>query len=166
MLQKSPPAEAEPPVDSETCKIIEGLASFVAKSGPRFEEISKEKHAENPRFKFLFGGSGHDYYIRKLWEEQQKLVREGKQQIQIGSRQHESSERKSKFSPLLNAEERGKLLGETALPRETVPRERGNVPVASLVGADDRARLQSALSSTFTKSSSTVGLSPAPGCTR
>lgn len=162
-LQERPmPPAARPPDDPELCKYIEGLASFVAKSGPRLEEISKEKQKDNPMFGFLFGGLGHDYYARRLWEEEQKLVKEGKQQINIENVQSEKAGRKSNFSPQLDANERGKMLGEIPLPKAPVQRQ--NAPVASMVGADDRARLQSALSSTFTSSSTvrcTLGLDAA-----
>jgi G patch domain-containing protein 1 len=153
-LQERPaPPAAQRPDDSELCKYIEGLASFVAKSGPRLEEISKEKQRDNPMFAFLFGGLGHDYYSRRLWEEEQKLVEEGKQQIRIDNVQSEKAGRQSKFSQPLGANERGKMLGEIPLPKGAAPVQRQNTPVASMVGADDRARLQSALSSTFRSSS-------------
>ena len=153
LLQRPAPEEVQPPSDPEACKYIEGLASFVAKCGPRFEEISKEKQIGNPLFAFLFGGPGHDYYIRRLWEEEQKLLKDGKQQLQMTSQQREKPGRKSKFSSPLNAEERGKMLGEIPLPKGAASVERENVPIATMVGADDRARLQSALSSTFTSTS-------------
>ena len=153
-LQERPaPPAAQPPDDPELCKYIEGLASFVAKSGPRLEEISKEKQRDNPMFAFLFGGPGHDYYSRRLWEEEQKLAKEGKQQIRIDNVQSEKAGRQSDFSPRLGANERGKMLGEIPLPKGPASGQRQNTPVASMVGADDRARLQSALSSTFTSSS-------------
>lgn len=154
-LQDRPaPPAAQPPDDPEQCKYIEGLASFVAKSGPRLEEISKEKQKENPMFGFLFGGPGHDYYVRRLWEEEQKLVKDGKQQIQIDNAQNEKAGKQSNFSSRLAANERGRMLGEIPLPKGPASAQRLDSPVASMVGADDRARLQSALSSTFTSTSS------------
>lgn len=154
MQERPAPPAALPPDDPELCKYIEGLASFVAKSGPCLEEISKEKQKDNPMFGFLFGGLGHDYYARRLWEEEQKLGKEGKEQIKIDNVQREKAGRKSNFSPQLDASERGKLLGEIPLPKGAAFVQRQDTPVASMVGADDRARLQSALSSTFTSSSS------------
>ncbi|KAG0560153.1 hypothetical protein KC19_10G157600 [Ceratodon purpureus] len=157
LQERPPPPAAQPPDDPELCKYIEGLASFVAKSGPRFEEISKEKQRENPMFAFLFGGLGHDYYKRRLWEEEEKLVKEGKQHIRIDHVESEKAGRQSKFSPKVGADERGKMLGEIPLPKGVAPVQRQNTPVASAVRADDRARLQSALSSTFTSTSPQVG---------
>lgn len=153
MQERPEPAAARPPDDPELCKYIEGLASFVAKSGPRLEEISKEKQRDNPMFGFLFGGLGHDYYVRRLWEEGQKLAKEGKQQIKIDNVPSEKAGRRSNFSPQLDANERGKMLGEIPLPKGAAPVQRQNAPIASMVGAGDRARLQSALSSAFTSSS-------------
>jgi G patch domain-containing protein 1 len=143
-LLKPEPPDARPPLDPESRKTIEGLASFVAKSGQRFEDMSREKHIGNPAFAFLFGGEGHDYYVRRLWEEEKNLAADGKKQLEVVSRKVDRSRQE------LNAERRGHLLGETPLVRE-------NVPVASLIAPEDRARLQSALSSTFTKSASVVG---------
>ncbi|CAK9869086.1 unnamed protein product, partial [Sphagnum jensenii] len=140
-LLKPEPPDARPPLDTESRKTIEGLASFVAKSGQRFEDMSREKYIGNPAFAFLFGGEGHDYYVRRLWEEEKNLAADGKKQLEVVSRKVDRSRQE------LNAERRGNLLGETPLVRE-------NVPVASLIAPEDRARLQSALSSTFTKSAS------------
>lgn len=39
------------------------LAQFVARNGPEFEEMTKQKQMNNPKFEFLFGGPFHQYYI-------------------------------------------------------------------------------------------------------
>ena len=42
--------------------VIDKLAVFVARNGPEFEKLTKERNAGNPRFAFLFGGEHHAYY--------------------------------------------------------------------------------------------------------
>lgn len=65
-------------------KNIEVLSCFVAKNGPRFENMAREKQADNPKFAFLFGGErgteaaiGSEYYEWKkqylAWEERNEL---------------------------------------------------------------------------------------------
>ncbi|KAJ7538730.1 hypothetical protein O6H91_11G061500 [Diphasiastrum complanatum] len=105
------PPEALPPDDTEMCKIIEGLAVFVARSGKLFEDLSKEKNREDPRFLFLFGGPGAEYYKRRLWEEQKNLAEQGKAPLQ------KEAECKPKS---LDASKRGQLLGESPLHREQI----------------------------------------------
>lgn len=39
------------------------LAQFVARNGPEFEEMTKQKQRDNPKFEFLFGGPFHQYYV-------------------------------------------------------------------------------------------------------
>lgn len=133
-----PPPEAAPPHDSELCMMIEGLATFVARSGKIFEDISREKNTNNPLFCFLFGGPGHDYYRRKLWEEQKKLAEQGKVPIE------KSSER---MGQKLNSEDRGRVLGER-------PLEKSSDSARKCVPSDDVDRLQSILFDTFTKPAS------------
>jgi len=43
-------------------KAITTLAAFVAKNGPQFEELARQRQAADPKFAFLFGGAGHVYY--------------------------------------------------------------------------------------------------------
>lgn len=120
-----PPIVA-PPEDDHLRKLIEGLATFIARSGQKLENFYKEKRNTNPLFEFLAEGVGHDYYKRKLWEKQREYTREGEQV--------------SKKEAPLNSEHRGQILGEVPLRRPAV------------VSAEDLARLQSALSSSFVKS--------------
>lgn len=64
----SPPS-TEPPSDPELLKAINTLASYVARNGPAFEAVAVEKHAKDPRFGFLFGGDGADYYKWKVLDQ-------------------------------------------------------------------------------------------------
>uniref|UniRef100_A0A914EEI0 SURP motif domain-containing protein n=1 Tax=Acrobeloides nanus TaxID=290746 RepID=A0A914EEI0_9BILA len=66
------PLPPQPPADLETRNVIDKFAAYVAKNGPGFEEISRQKNADNPKFGFLFGGEHHQYYqFRLMWEIQQ-----------------------------------------------------------------------------------------------
>jgi calcium homeostasis ER protein len=38
------------------------LANFVARNGTKFEEMTKTKQKDNPKFSFLFGGDYFNYY--------------------------------------------------------------------------------------------------------
>ncbi|GLJ22134.1 hypothetical protein SUGI_0415440 [Cryptomeria japonica] len=134
-VSELPPPEGAPPDDSELRMMIDGLATFVARSGKIFEDLSREKNANNPQFGFLFGGPGHDYYKRKLWEEQRKLAERSKS---VTENSHENKRQK------LNSEDRGRVLGET-------PLERSLKSSSGFVPPGDVARLQSVLSDTFTK---------------
>ena len=50
----------------EQRKIIDKLANFVARNGPKFEELTKSKQKDNAKFSFLFGGDFHEYYKWKV----------------------------------------------------------------------------------------------------
>ena len=41
--------------DQELRNIIDKLAQFVARNGPEFEQMTKNKQKDNPKFSFLFG---------------------------------------------------------------------------------------------------------------
>lgn len=58
---------------TELRNIIDKLAQFVARNGPQFEQMTKEKQAGNPRFNFLFGGEFYSYYQYKVASEQAML---------------------------------------------------------------------------------------------
>ena len=60
-------SSAEPDVKN----IIDKLANFVARNGAEFENMTKEKQKNNPKFSFLFGGQHYNYYQYKLSTEQQ-----------------------------------------------------------------------------------------------
>ncbi|XP_022647214.1 calcium homeostasis endoplasmic reticulum protein-like isoform X3 [Varroa destructor] len=50
------------------------LAQFVARNGPEFEEMTKQKQRDNPKFEFLFGGPFHQYYVCQVKAQHAALV--------------------------------------------------------------------------------------------
>jgi hypothetical protein len=50
--------------------IIDKLAKFVARNGPEFEQMTKNKQKGNAKFSFLFGGEFFNYYQYKVTTEQ------------------------------------------------------------------------------------------------
>lgn len=60
----------KPPEDPELKNIIDKLANFVARNGPEFENMTKQKQQDNPKFGFLFGGEHYNYYQYKVQTEQ------------------------------------------------------------------------------------------------
>ncbi|GIY43811.1 calcium homeostasis endoplasmic reticulum protein [Caerostris extrusa] len=60
----------QPPVDQELKNIIDKLAQFVARNGPEFEHMTKQKQKDNPKFSFLFGGNYFHYYQYRVTTEQ------------------------------------------------------------------------------------------------
>ncbi|KAK7075703.1 hypothetical protein SK128_025332, partial [Halocaridina rubra] len=54
----------------ELKNIIDKLAQFVARNGPEFEQMTKTKQKDNPKFSFLFGGDYFNYYQYKVTTEQ------------------------------------------------------------------------------------------------
>lgn len=137
-----PPPEVPPPEDSNLKLLIEGVANLVARCGKLFEDLSREKNHSNPLFNFLSGGTGHDYYARKLWEACQK--RNDKSKLQLDGKVPSVVER-------LTAESRGKILGEK-------PLDRTSEDLSSSVTSTD-IQLQFNLSDTFTQSVSYVSCS-------
>ncbi|KAI3918860.1 hypothetical protein MKW98_017308 [Papaver atlanticum] len=127
-----PPPEVPPPEENNLRVLIEGFSTLVARCGRLFEDLSKEKNKQNHMFAFLDGGKGHDYYARKLWEEQQKRHDETKQPVDIKSNVEK-----------MTAEGRGRILGER-------PSERSSQDSSSSVVAD-AVQLQFNLSDTFMK---------------
>lgn len=61
-----PPGFFRPPDDPELRNIIDKSANFVARFGPSFEEKTKSKQADNPKFSFLFGGEYFQYYMHRV----------------------------------------------------------------------------------------------------
>ena len=57
-------------LDAELKNIIDKLANFVARNGPEFEQMTKQKQQDNPKFSFLFGGENYNYYQYKVQTEQ------------------------------------------------------------------------------------------------
>lgn len=60
----------KPPEDPDVKNIIDKLANFVARNGPEFENMTKQKQHDNPKFSFLFGGEHYCYYQYKVQTEQ------------------------------------------------------------------------------------------------
>ncbi|KAK9878642.1 hypothetical protein WA026_023092 [Henosepilachna vigintioctopunctata] len=60
----------QPPQDTELKNIIDKLAQFVARNGPEFEQMTKNKQKGNSKFQFLFGGEYFNYYQYKVTTEQ------------------------------------------------------------------------------------------------
>lgn len=134
-----PPPDVPPPEDSNLKLLIEGVANLVAKCGKLYEDLSREKNRSNALFNFLSGGTGHDYYARKLWEAQEKYSDQTRRQLD------------GKMPPAvqrLTAENRGKILGEKPLERSSKD------PSSSVTPAD--VQLQFNLTDTFTASASFV----------
>lgn len=52
--------------DLEQKNIIDKLANFVARNGPEFEQMTKQKQKDNAKFSFLFGGEYYQYYQYKV----------------------------------------------------------------------------------------------------
>ncbi|XP_018327704.1 calcium homeostasis endoplasmic reticulum protein isoform X2 [Agrilus planipennis] len=67
----------QPPQDTELRNIIDKLAQFVARNGPEFEQMTKNKQKGNPKFQFLYGGEYFNYYQYKVTTEQAILKQQG-----------------------------------------------------------------------------------------
>lgn len=57
------------PTEEKVTQKIEILCQFIAKNGPGFEDMARNRESRNPEFKFLFGGEpgsetaiAHDYF--------------------------------------------------------------------------------------------------------
>ena len=135
----SAPVEVPPPEDTSLTLLIDGCAAMVARCGKHIEDFYKEKSKTNPQFMFLSGGDGCKYYMRKLWEHQQKYV---------GQQRPDSAKSKTS-SENLTAENRGRILGERPLDRST----KLHSPSLSVKEA---VQLQSNLVDTFVKPISLV----------
>ncbi|KAL6909762.1 hypothetical protein ACP4OV_001421 [Aristida adscensionis] len=138
----SAPPEVPPPEDTSLRLLIEGCAAMVARCGKHIEDFYRDKSKTTPQFLFLSGGDGCNYYLRKLWEHQQKY---------IGQQRPDAAKSKSS-SNKLTAENRGKILGERPLNRSA------NLHGSSL-SAKEAVQLQSNLGDTFVKPISLDGLS-------
>ncbi|GAB6028889.1 hypothetical protein CHUAL_004689 [Chamberlinius hualienensis] len=66
------------PEDQELRNIIDKLAQFVARNGIEFEQMTKNKQKDNPKFGFLFGGEHFNYYQYKVTTEQAILKQKQK----------------------------------------------------------------------------------------
>jgi calcium homeostasis endoplasmic reticulum protein len=59
-----------PITDQDLRIIIDKLAQFVARNGHEFENMTKDKQKDNPKFAFLHGGEYFNYYQYKVTTEQ------------------------------------------------------------------------------------------------
>ncbi|RWS07187.1 calcium homeostasis endoplasmic reticulum protein-like protein, partial [Dinothrombium tinctorium] len=76
----------KPPEDHELKNIIDKLAQFVARNGFEFEQMTKQKQKDNPKFSFLFGGEYFNYYqyrnaITQQINEAQEQIRQSEQNL-------------------------------------------------------------------------------------
>lgn len=70
--------------DTELKNIIDKLAQFVARNGPEFEQMTKNKQKGNSKFQFLFGGEYFNYYQYKVTTEQaSKRIRHSSKSIKF-----------------------------------------------------------------------------------
>ncbi|CAI9284080.1 unnamed protein product [Lactuca saligna] len=142
-MTELPPKDVPPPEDNNLKILIEGVATLVARCGPLFEELSREKNQSNPLFDFLNGGNGHDYYKRKLWEAKQKHGDKIKPLLKEKTTPNPNTQK-------MTAESRGNILGEKPLVRSVAKDAPAPVSVTETVN------LQFHLSDTFTEPSSFV----------
>lgn len=59
--------------DQNLQNIIDKLAEFVARNGPEFEQMTKNKQQANPKFAFLFGGEYYGYYQWRKEKEKERF---------------------------------------------------------------------------------------------
>ena len=71
-----------PPADPEIKNIIDKLSNFVARNGYEFENVTKLKQKDNPKFRFLFGEEYHDYYQYMVGLERENILKQHQQQQQ------------------------------------------------------------------------------------
>ena len=57
---------APPPADTAVRRSIDTLAPYVARNGPSFEALARERHANDPAFAFLRGGEGAAFYQQQV----------------------------------------------------------------------------------------------------
>ena len=106
-----PPPPVPPPSDAERAKFIDTTAMFVAKNGPAFEAMARERQRGDPKFSFLFGGPDEGYYRYKLGECRRELG------AGTGAVTQWASVALGEARPKpLDADDRARMLGETPLP--------------------------------------------------
>ncbi|GBG92782.1 hypothetical protein CBR_g57132 [Chara braunii] len=69
----APPEVVEPPADETVKKAVDTFAPLVAKIGQQLEDLARQKMTGKRTFGFLFGREGSKYYMRRLWEEREKV---------------------------------------------------------------------------------------------
>jgi hypothetical protein len=68
------PIPTPPPQNSDDKNRVDKLCQFVAKNGPGFETMIREKEQNNPKFAFLFGGENNAYYAWMLHCVRQQVI--------------------------------------------------------------------------------------------
>jgi G patch domain-containing protein 1 len=155
-----PPPPPPPPADAELALRCDTLAAFVARNGASFEELARTRQRDDPRFAFLFGGLGAEYYAWRCMQLRAAPV----------------AQRPEQRSRPLTAEERGRILGEE--PLASAPHGEGmqhgsTAPHGQLppppppppapppppkgIAAGDRAALLASLGRTFTSETALSG---------
>ena len=138
-LHSAPLQKVEPPDDPELRKSIDTLAFFVARDGKLVEDIARQTPKEST---FLTGGVGTDYYQYKVSVLQNMMG--NKKSAVIGRR-----------SAPLTAHERGDLLGETPLKRDTPSRPAEELGKSlQNIAPGDRDRIKAKLGSMFVNAGS------------
>jgi hypothetical protein len=74
----APVAEAPPPADPALAQAIDTLARFVNRLGLTFEELVRDQQARNPKYSFLTGGAGSDYYEWRKYDLKVRYSKETK----------------------------------------------------------------------------------------
>ena len=138
------PPKAPPPTNEERKKVIDTLATFVAKHGKTFEDMAKARQGEDDeKFSFLFGGRDSGYY---KWRLATAMIEQNS----------EAAAPPARRARPLGMEERARILGETPLPARAgggatdaaaPPRQKLSIDG---IASDDRERIQKLLSKTFT----------------
>lgn len=123
------PPQAPPPSDAALASAIEGMAAFVARSGPEFERLAQQKHRGEALFAFLgTEGAGRAYYLFRLWHHRNLLRLAGHLPADALDKEAASGAR----APPMDAERRREMLGENALT--TSPGAVSPSPAASVAG--------------------------------
>ena len=154
------PGKPAVPADAELVRRCDTLAAFVARNGPGFEALARQRQAKDPRFSFLFNGPGSEYYAWK----RATLCNEAA-----------PAPRPEQRSRPLTAVERGHLLGEeplapgqqaasgAAAPAVIPSRDSIAQARARGIADSDRAALLSSMGRTFVKEdSATAAQAPPP----
>ncbi|BFY99812.1 hypothetical protein BsWGS_02851 [Bradybaena similaris] len=89
-------------LDSEMKNIIDKLANFVARNGPQFEEMTKQKQKDNPKFAFLFGGEYYTYYKFRVASEIAQLnQKQHLEQQQQQQQQQQMQQQQQVLQPMM-----------------------------------------------------------------
>ncbi|KAG5870886.1 hypothetical protein JTB14_035754 [Gonioctena quinquepunctata] len=115
----------QPPEDIELRNIIDKLAQFVARNGPEFEQMTKNKQKGNPKFQFLYGGEHFNYYQYKVQTEE-AIFKQQQQQGSIVSDQN-SNWNTPPPAPMQNAAEIEQLSKQQDTLREQIKQSEQNL---------------------------------------